>query len=215
VFYDSLPYCAADVDSMAACLSKLGFKVVAFKNLSRDSITIAVENWINLIDQYEVSLFYYTGHGIYLGCDYIVPIDAKIDIIADVADQCLPLSYITKRLSRKNRKSDIILIDACRTNLNYLGETYDLNTIQDKPRAGIFIGYSTLRGGESFFEPNRALSCFTSAIIDHISDPTSLMGVFAKIKREVKYISKQKQVPFYYNGLAKSYVLSSKSSTYY
>jgi Caspase domain len=67
-----------DARAMADSPRHLGFEVLAHENLSYQEMRRAVAEFGERITSGGVGLFYYSGHGIQVGKNYLVPVDADI-----------------------------------------------------------------------------------------------------------------------------------------
>lgn len=65
-----------DADDMSAALRDVGFDVMTHKNLTRIALEEAIDKFSIALKDYDVGLFYYSGHGIQaLGENFLVPTD--------------------------------------------------------------------------------------------------------------------------------------------
>ena len=70
---------SSDAEDMAIKLEKMGFEVVLGTDLTMSDTRAAVRNFILKLDDADVALFYYAGHGVQVnGENYMAPVDAKL-----------------------------------------------------------------------------------------------------------------------------------------
>jgi uncharacterized caspase-like protein len=68
-----------DASDMAKSLSGLGFEVIIKTDLNFKKLISAINDFTDKLQDYEVGLFYYSGHGIgFQGDNYLVPTDCNI-----------------------------------------------------------------------------------------------------------------------------------------
>jgi hypothetical protein len=64
-----------------------------------------------------VGLFYYAGHGIQLAWrNYMLPVDAEIDTLADIQKQAVEVNSLLEGIKRAGNALNVIILDACRDN---------------------------------------------------------------------------------------------------
>lgn len=104
-----------DADAIAAKLSALGFDVMLKKDLDKKGIVDALAEFGVKAKGYDVSLFYYSGHGISVsGVNYLVPLGAYCPGQESVDYECVSLNQVLDYMS--NSKMKIAMFDACRDN---------------------------------------------------------------------------------------------------
>lgn len=79
-----------DANSMEHVLKGVGFDVVKYENLDQKMMRQAIDNFGNLLKNYDIGLFFYAGHGIQAkGRNYLIPTNAKITSESDVEFNCV------------------------------------------------------------------------------------------------------------------------------
>ena len=64
-----------------------------------------------------VGLFYYAGHGVQLAWrNYMLPVDAEVETIADIQRQGVEVNSLLEGLGRAGTAMNVIILDACRDN---------------------------------------------------------------------------------------------------
>jgi hypothetical protein len=105
---------------MADTLRGLGFILVgggALLNLDKLGIDRAVQAFGRAVVGADVALFYYAGHGIELrGTNYLLPIDAKLDRLADVDFEMLNVNLVLRQMEEARTRLNLVILDACRNN---------------------------------------------------------------------------------------------------
>ena len=108
-----------DAQDIAAALKSLGFKVTVETDLDMTAMQHTIHKFALESAEADVALFYYAGHGLQLaGRNYLVPIDAQLHNLGDVASQTVALDPVLAELGKgKGKGSHLVFLDACRNNL--------------------------------------------------------------------------------------------------
>jgi uncharacterized protein YraI len=109
-----------DARLMAETLRALGFTLVgggAELDLSKAAFDTAVQRFGEALQNADVGLFYYAGHGLQVrGANYLVPIDAIPVREADVDFQMLDANLVLRQMESAGTRLNIVILDACRNN---------------------------------------------------------------------------------------------------
>jgi hypothetical protein len=119
-----IPNCYNDADSMEKVLRNLHFTVVKRKDLTMATFLLAIDSFCTDIDQYDVALLYYSGHGFEVnGFNCMFPIDARAGNIDELLNQYSltpdPNSPVFRRFAKSGVKKCLFILDACRDNPLY------------------------------------------------------------------------------------------------
>jgi formylglycine-generating enzyme required for sulfatase activity len=190
-----------DADSMANVLSNLGFDVLKSKNTSYQDMKKAISDFGTKIsqDKNTTGLFFYAGHGLQVnGRNYLIPIDAIIEKEADVDVYAVDLDGLISNLKYAGNIMNIIILDACRNNPYGRG----FRSVQNRGLAvvnapsGTIISFATAPG-EVASDGNAKNGLFTQELLKAIRIPSiKIEDVFKKVRTQVKYLSKEKQIPW-------------------
>src|SRR5690242_3217162 len=94
-----------DAKLIAATLGRLGFELVGGKpqlDLNRDRLQAVIRAFGEELGPNTVALFYYSGHGLQIdGTNYLVPVDANLERVADADFELLPADLILKQMDRR------------------------------------------------------------------------------------------------------------------
>ncbi|EDN70075.1 Peptidase C14, caspase catalytic subunit p20 [Beggiatoa sp. PS] len=110
-----------DAKKVADSLKKAGFTSFIFENLpSKGAMEQALESFLRLVDDNDIVLFYFAGHGVQEdGKSYLIPTKAKTLSKADLAKNTFPAQYVMQKLyakgERKKEGINIFVLDTCRT----------------------------------------------------------------------------------------------------
>ena len=110
----SLNNSEADAAEIACLLRSIdGFQVVSLIDLTSAELKAAVDNFINLIDEGVIAVFYFCGHGFEAESEnYLIPIDAEE--LGDGPGVCIRAQEIHARMQMKNARLSFLILDACR-----------------------------------------------------------------------------------------------------
>lgn len=196
-----------DALDMAATLGGKGFKVILRENASRIDMRDAIREFGTEINQGGVGLFYYSGHGIQIdGVNYLIPIDADIELKAEVAEECISASSILKVMEYSNNRINVIILDACRNNPFRSFSRSDEKGItrMDPPQGakqGAIIAFATAPGAVASDGESRN-GLYTSKLLKYMNTPgLTLEEVFKKARIDVLNESAGLQIPWENNSL--------------
>jgi uncharacterized caspase-like protein len=99
-----------------------GFELVGgapFMDLTKPQLERAIADFGRLLSQHSgaVGFFYYAGHGMQVnGSNYLVPVDANPNRIADLSRQAIEVDSLLQEMEDSRTGLNIIVLDACRNN---------------------------------------------------------------------------------------------------
>jgi uncharacterized caspase-like protein len=196
-----------DALDMAATLSGKGFHVILRKDASRAEMRDAIREFGNEINKGGVGLFYYSGHGMQVdGVNYLIPLDADIQLKAEVAEECISASTVLKVMEYSNNRINIIILDACRNNPFRSFSRSDEKGItkMDPPQGakqGSIVAFATAPG-EVASDGETRNGLYTSKLLKYINSPgLTLEEVFKKARIDVLNESDGSQMPWENNSL--------------
>lgn len=192
-----------DAKLIAATLGRLGFELVGGKaqlDLSRDGLQAAIRAFGEELGPNTVALFYYSGHGLQIdGTNYLVPVDANLERVADADFELLPADLVLKQMDRRGSGLNLVILDACR-NSPFGGRGLKSVTAglaeMSVPR-GTLISYATQPGGVARDGPPGADSPFSRALADTLTLPGfDILRAFNRVGVLVGKATHQEQVPW-------------------
>ena len=204
LFQSPLMNPVSDADAVTEALLLKGFDVMEKTDLDIESLKSSVEHFNNLLTQkgYDVALFYYAGHGIQVDytnsndshdiIDYLVPVDAELDVKSQIKNTCYRFNAIAEVLGNETRLQNIIIFDACRDVKNNFARAASggWRAPADLPNTHIF--YSTKSGGYAY-DGASIVSPFAKAFIEEIDKPgEEWLLVCQNISRNVEEKTGQK-----------------------
>lgn len=194
-----------DACDMTNVLEELGFKVIKCTDLNLSEMMIYVSEYLRELDNYAVGLFYYAGHGIQIkGENYLVPIDYKDNNEDVLRYSCFGLSYLLDKLNMYRDKTNILILDACRTNpfgRSFRGTVKNEFVSIANPPQGTLISFSTSpdRGASDGVDEN---GLFTGVLKKHIKTPNiKVEELFKVVRTDVIELSAGDQIPWEHSSL--------------
>ncbi len=213
-----LPNPKSDAEIVSNTLRKQGFEVVTAIDLSRVELEKAVEKYARALDGAEISLFYYSGHGIEVsGENRIIPVDATLNDPQDLETQTFSLQTILLHM-QNNSQAQLIYLDACRDNpfndrafllgVDDTEKPAGKGLAEQKGAIGSLIAYAT-EPGKVALDGTGANSPFTNAVIKHsFTQDLDVQSALMKVTAEVWEATKQSQRPWINSTLVKPVFLN-------
>lgn len=189
-----------DVRAIKKALEDLGFIVMKHEDCTQKAMKRAMDKFGQKLKGKDVGLFFYAGHGVQVGGrNYLLPVDAKLDLQNDVEYDCVRADRILAKMEGAGTKTNIVILDACRDNpfersWHRRSKTTGL-AFMNAP-SGSLIAYSTAPGkiasdGEGVHSP------YTFALLEHIGTPNiTILRMFQKVRSTVRNISGNRQTPW-------------------
>jgi tetratricopeptide (TPR) repeat protein len=203
----SNPY--RDAEAIAAALRRVGFQEVTLENnLGRDNFTDTLRNFAVQAEAADWAVVYYAGHGIEMGgINYLIPVDAKLEVDRDVEFEAIPLGRVIAAVDGA-KKLRLIILDACRNNpfLGQMRRTIATRSIGRglapvEPEAGSLVVYAAKRG-EIALDGDGTNSPFASAFIKDLATPgLEVRRLFDVVRDDVMASTNGRQQPFSYGSL--------------
>ena len=199
-----------DARAVAAKLRSLGIVVVEGYNLDYGQLRRTVQDFSKLVQNADMGLFYYAGHGIQAaGQNYVIPVDARLADESALDFEAVKVDLVMRQMSR-NTGVRIMVLDACRD--NPLADTLKRSMGTSSRSASIGRGLAEVQiddagqGTAIIFatSPNAVAldgstnhSPFTAAFLKHVDAPnTDLQVVMSRITGDVVAATKQSQRPW-------------------
>jgi uncharacterized caspase-like protein len=169
------------------------------------------------LDQAELALFFYAGHGMQVGGkNYVVPTDAKLERAGDLTLDTIDVGQVLAQMESEPRVN-LVFLDACRDNPLARSFARSLGTRSTAVGSGLasiqsaigtMIAYAT--------EPDKVAldgsgrnSPFTAALLKHLATPGLDIGsVMRRVRTDVVQATRGKQVPWDHSSLMGDVVLA-------
>ena len=187
-----------DALDMKSTLQQLGFEVMSFQNLNYQDLRQAVREFSDKIDRYDVSLFFYAGHGIQVdGKNYLIPIDARLENKKDIAFEAIEVDKLLTILEHRDENSlNLLVLDACRNNPFRSWERGGAEGLTSiTPPSGTLVAYSTSPGAfaSDGYGDN---GLYTNELIKQLQKSQRIEDVFINTRIAVEEKSGGNQSPW-------------------
>lgn len=140
---------ANDARAVGEALKAMGFTVTLKLDAGRAEMAAVTQAYVEqLAKRKVVGLFYYAGHGIQLAWrNYMLPVDAEIDTLADIQKQAVEVNSLLEGIKRADNALNVIILDACRDNPfgNFKGMDQKGLSQMDAPQSTL-LAYATSPG---------------------------------------------------------------------
>lgn len=111
-----LPNPRNDAVAVADALKKSGFEVITAFDVDHLGFDSALQTFIRSLNGTEISVFYYSGHGMQVGGDNrIIPTDARLKSPADLEVETVSVNTVMSYM-KSGSKLQLVFLDSCRTN---------------------------------------------------------------------------------------------------
>ncbi|MFT3987053.1 caspase family protein [Aestuariivirga sp.] len=205
-----------DAEDIAAKLRSMGFTVVDGYDLGKRQLEAKIGEFADALDGADAGLFYYAGHGIAVdGRNFIIPIDAHLDIPAKLKLEAIPMDDVLDLMSQQV-KTSILILDACRNNpfargLRSASTTRAVTAAEGLAQfdsaKGSFIAFSTAPGATAMDGTGRN-SPFAAALLKHLDEPgASINDVMTEVRGDVAESTKDFQTPMAWDSLTSRFEL--------
>jgi uncharacterized caspase-like protein len=200
-----------DANDMAETLRRLGFEVVLGLDLDQRGFAQKIDEFARRLDDAEVALFYYAGHGLQLNDkNYLVSTDAQLSSEFLVSSETIELDQIV-RLMEQKAPLNLVLLDACRNNPLADGLRKSLTALKRGAALGrglarvepqgrdTLVAFAAAPGQEAADGGDERNSPFTAALLRHIGRPgqevsVMLKEVAAEVRRDTRNAQRPQQV---------------------
>jgi WD40 repeat protein len=187
-----------DANTMSETLKSLGFEVIKVLDGDYEKMKAAIYNFGDQIQDVDVSLFYYAGHGLEVdGTNYLVPVDANINSALDVKLKTIPLTGVLRTMEFTNEEGlNMIILDACRNNPFPTGKrSSGQGLARVQAPSGTLIAYATDPGSVAS-DGDKANGLYTGELIKQMRVSQRIEDVFMNTRIAVEKISNGNQRPW-------------------
>ena len=206
-----------DAADLSKSLRNLGFEVIEGYDLDRKGMEDAIGQFTEKIKTAKLAGFFYAGHGLQVDTEnYLVPIDGKVERVADLGTSAVSLRYVMGQME-KDRRVNLVFLDACRDNpllstINTALETRTANVgkglAQMKAAIDTLVVYATQPDNVALDGAGRN-SPFTAALLKHMQTPNiEISGMMKRVRSDVAAVTKEAQVPWDHSSLRGDVVLA-------
>jgi TPR repeat protein len=190
---------ANDARAMGETLRGLGFSVIELRDGSKAQMAEAVAQLRDrLKGKAGVGLLYYAGHGVQVDLrNYMVPVDARLQSVADVQAQSVDVGQVIDAFKAAGNRMNIVVLDACRDN-PFGGATTGKGLAPLDAPSGTFLAYATAPGNVA--EDGDATSgngLYTQYLLAELKKPMArIEDVFKRVRFAVRRASNGRQIPW-------------------
>jgi hypothetical protein len=201
-----------DARAVAGALKRIRFdEVDVVLDADLNAMQSALARFARKADAADLSLIYYSGHGIEVdGTNYLIPVSAKLIDAGDADFETVPLDQALKAADRAG-KVKIVVLDACRNNpfrarmlrAGRQGKRSVGRGLAAPAAAanGMLVAYAARAGSEADDGPKGGNSPFTAAFLKFVESPrVDLRIMLGRVRDEVVRAT-ARQEPFTYGSL--------------
>jgi hypothetical protein len=205
-----------DATDIAKALRELGFEVIFRKDANQRSMGEAIEQFNDKLSQNGVGLFYYAGHGMQIkGENYLIPIGAKIRREQDLIYEAIPLGTILGAMESSKNSTNLVILDACRTNPFSRGSRSAQGGLANVQAAkGTLISFATNPGEvakDGYGEASRN-SPYTASLLQHIKTPgIRVEEMFQNVRKSVLERTRDQQLTWESTSLIGTFAFNDRS----
>ena len=223
-YANPLPNPPNDAADVAAALRRIGFDVVEGRDLDKRAMEAKIVEFGRKLDGANLATFFYAGHGLQVGGkNYLVPIDAKVERLAELSFETVEVSQVLAQMEA-DRRVNLVFLDACRD--NPLARSLARNSVPGsrstsvgqglasiQSAVGTMIAYATQPDNVALDGAGRN-SPFTAALLRHIATPgLEVSALMKRVRSDVVQSTNQKQVPWDHSSLMGDVVLVPAAAT--
>ncbi|HZX73195.1 MAG TPA: caspase family protein [Cyclobacteriaceae bacterium] len=187
-----------DANSMANALKNLGFEVTKITDGNYEQMKTAIYSFGDQIQDVDVSLFYYAGHGLEVdGTNYLVPVDANIGSALDVKLKAIPMTGVLRTMEFANDEGlNMIILDACRNNPFPTGKRGGASGLaREQAPSGTLIAYATDPGSVAS-DGDKANGLYTGELVKQLNISQRIEDIFMNTRNQVEKLSNGSQRPW-------------------
>ena len=205
-----------DALDVATKLKSLGFIVIEGHDLAKRDLETKIGEFSDALDGAAAGLFFYAGHGLQVdGRNFIVPVDARLDMPAKLRLEAVPMDDILD-IMEQQAKTSIVILDACRNNPFARSLARKATTrsaavgeglAQFDSGRGSFIAFSTSPGAVAMDGSGRN-SPFAAALLKHMDKAgQSINDLMISVRQDVIKETRDFQRPWEQGSLTERFEL--------
>jgi tetratricopeptide (TPR) repeat protein len=206
-----------DANDLSALLRRLGFDVVEGRDLDKRGMEDKVREFGRKLDNADLALFFYAGHGIAVGGkNYLIPVDAKLERAGDLSLDTIEVGNVLAQMEAQKRVN-LVFLDACRDNPLARSFARSLGTRSTavgrglaaiQSAVGTMIAYATQPENVALDGQGRN-SPFTTALLKHLATPNlDISLIMKRVRADVIAATRERQVPWDHSSLVGDVVLA-------
>ena len=211
-----------DARDLSVSLRRLGFEVTTEFNVDRVELTEALRAFTRRSAGADVSLVFYAGHGIEMdGVNYLVPVDARLELDVDVRFETVTVDDLL--VSTSGASLRLVILDACRNNplARSMQRTAATRTVSGGSFADLnedLLGDETLvayaaAAGTTAADGRGRNSPYTAALLPHLETPLEIGLLFRRVQAQVLAVTNGAQRLHEYHSLVGEHYLTRTLAT--
>lgn len=206
-----------DAEDISKVLSGFGFDVCTLLDCELEELEDALDQFENKLDEYEVGLFFFAGHGIQIeNTNYLIMTDTVSASKRKTIRSSVSLDSVLQAMDNSSAETKIVILDACRSNPwkrawpSRSGEEIGLASVY-APK-GTIIGYAT-SPGEVADDGLGKNGLYTSALLNQIGAvDRPIEAIFKRVRGEVAAASLGAQTTWEHTSLSGEFFFNSSLS---
>lgn len=207
---DRLSNAVADAKAMEDVFTRLGYKIIPYHNFKKLDVPAILEEIEKELPNYDASIFYYAGHGFQIeGENYLPAVDCQISYVGkyQLKIESIVLSELLDIFRQHSRKTNIIILDACRVRPANRGSADSFAPIE-APQ-GTLIAFSTSPNSTAKDGGAGGHSLYTAALLSYIGrERLTVETLFKKVRRTVAQWSNETQIPWEHTSLIGDFIFN-------
>lgn len=193
-----------DARDISTKLSALGFTYNVLHDAKIASMQHALKAFDEELDDAEVGLFFFAGHGMQIdGDNYLTAVDTDFEKEIDAKYSSLPLNKVIEVLEKGTNATSIIILDACRNN-PYERRWRGVGSRGLAPvyaPKGTIIAYAT-SPGQVASDGLGDNGVFTASLLKHIaSQNITIEDLFKRVRNTLSAVTSGKQISWEHTSL--------------
>jgi uncharacterized caspase-like protein len=197
-----LPNPVNDSKAISNKLRSLGFQVTEVTDSTRDQMVKGLADFSNTAANSDLTLLFYAGHGVQIaGTNYMIPVDMNLNDVSQATLKAVSLNSVVEQYLPG--KTKLVFLDACRDNplMASVGRGVSKGLAPINVSEGTLIAYATKDGQTAEDGVDGRNSPFTSALLEHLSDPDDIAVVLRTVRSKVMQRTGNRQQPWEYGSL--------------
>lgn len=191
-----------DARAIDKAVTEIGqkFETIVLENASLKEMQRAVTMFVERLQENDVAMIYYAGHGVQLGDEnYLVPVDFAAEDAAAARFAAYNANELLDRVGAKKPKLLMVMLDACRNNpfkVTRAMGTGGLAPVGASVKGSIIV-LSTAPGKTASDNPTGKNTYFNMAVVENIGKKgLDVNEMFNEVKRSVSGMSRDEQRPW-------------------
>jgi hypothetical protein len=198
-----------DAKDLSQKLQLLGFELFKYENIeTKSELENTIINFSNKVINYDMVLFYYSGHGVQVdGENFMVPTKAILNSSQVVKNYCVDISTVLNELTGSQCKYKVVILDACRDNpfeKNWAArsqKSYNSGLASMSNSSNTLIMFATSPGSVASDNHVGRNGLFTQELLKNLDKDLTLDQIFKLTGKSVSDISGNCQVPWISSSL--------------